>query len=438
MLDSRILPIALVTLLGAAGCAAEDESDVTFHTINHEIKGGEIDREHTAVVGLVSQSGYSVGTCSGTLIAPNLVLTAQHCVARIDSDYIACGRTSFGATTAASGVFITTNAYLTNDSRNYHAVEEILTAEKNDVCGNDIALLILSDNVPDTEAKPIVPRIDLEVERGEKYTALGYGHIGDGSGSGVRRILDNRYVHCEGTECPGYQQVRGSEFVGSAGTCQGDSGGPALDEKGRVLGALSRGAGQCETSTYSAVAGWKDWIMEIGADAAERGEYELPIRVEHGISEIPEDDLDLDGVLVDEDNCPDVANPDQDDIDDDDLGDACDNDSDNDDVVDDEDNCPLTPNPDQIDTDEDGFGDACDPDDDGDGVDDEADACPHNPKWTEHGSNCDLTEDVVVVLTDLDDQQQQKGCQASTASGAPAGTGMLLLLLGLFVRRRRG
>lgn len=77
-----------------------------------------------------------------------------------------------------------------------------------------------------------------------------------------------------------------------------------------------------------------------------------------------EPDTDLDGIVDAVDNCPDVANPDQEDADDDGIGDACDNDMDNDGVIDSEDNCPDTANPDQADIDEDGLGDVCDDSDD--------------------------------------------------------------------------
>lgn len=428
------LVLPLVIAVFGAGCAVESEPETqTFHTTHHEIMGGEIDAENTFVVGLVTTSGYSVGTCSGTLIAPNLVLTAQHCVAELYSEGIRCGYTPFGATRSADGIYVTTRRYITNDAANYHQVKAIYTGEKDDVCNNDIALLLLQDNIPDSEATPVVPRIDLPVQNGETYTAIGYGHDGSGGNSGVRRILDGRRVQCEGDSCPNYVQVEDAEFLGTSGTCQGDSGGPAMDAQGRVLGALSRGVGNCESSTYSAVSGWSDWIIEHALEAADVGGYEVPFWAKHGVSEIPEDDLDLDGITIDADNCPEVHNVDQADIDDDGLGDACDNNSDEDEIVDDEDNCPLVANPDQIDTDEDGFGDACDQDDDGDGVEDTADFCPKNPKFADYGSDCSLTEDIIVFQ-----QDPKQGCQkSSTADGSPAGTGALAMLLGMFLMRRR-
>lgn len=75
-----------------------------------------------------------------------------------------------------------------------------------------------------------------------------------------------------------------------------------------------------------------------------------------------EEDGDSDGIADDEDNCPDLANDDQLDTDNDGIGDACEdipNDRDNDHIVDGEDNCPELANGDQLDTDNDGTGDAC-------------------------------------------------------------------------------
>jgi hypothetical protein len=100
------------------------------------------------------------------------------------------------------------------------------------------------------------------------------------------------------------------------------------------------------------------------------------------VSLVVEEDLDGDGLVDKQDNCPEVANEDQLDTDEDDIGDACDPDqmdTDGDEVVNSKDNCPEVANPNQEDTDEDFVGDLCDPDQmdtDGDLVVDAEDNCP--------------------------------------------------------------
>ena len=87
------------------------------------------------------------------------------------------------------------------------------------------------------------------------------------------------------------------------------------------------------------------------------------------------DDVDCDGFVNTEDNCPEIENSDQTDTDEDGPGDACDveYDGDGDGVYDGPDNCPEDANQDQTDSNNDGVGDACSSDADGDGVDGELD-----------------------------------------------------------------
>ena len=127
-------------------------------------------------------------------------------------------------------------------------------------------------------------------------------------------------------------------------------------------------------------------------------------------------DRDGDGVLDDDDNCPDDSNPEQTDTDLDGAGNACDDDDDNDLVLDVDDNCPFDANPEQFDLDGDGLGDVCDADLDGDGVLNETDNCPDDPNEyqddTDHdglGDACDADDDNDGIC---DTDQASDGCAA--------------------------
>jgi hypothetical protein len=270
-------------LLGASACSSA--TDEPFPVAGQQaIVGGEFDTAHTNVFGLVTRAEMNGGVCSATLIAPNLLLTARHCVSTDGTQEVICGQSGLGETRPPEDIFATNEAQLSSDSRWFRASEVHVPSEGDDTCGFDVALVVLANQVPLAISTAAVPRIDREVEQGEVYDAVGYG-LADGGRFGARRVRTGLLVECEPGRCG--RSVGGGEFIGDTGVCEGDSGGPAFDADGKVVGVVSRGAEDCSTPIYSTVTAWRDLIIEVAAHAATIGGYEAPFWVKSGSSDQP-------------------------------------------------------------------------------------------------------------------------------------------------------
>ncbi len=191
----------------------------------------------------------SMTLCSGALVAPNLVLTARHCVSRSLTATPACdtrGASHNGdhlgpdEDPANIAVYVGTHVDLSVDSPKAYASKTIHPRTRV-LCDSDVAFLVLDRPLDGVQALSM--RLDAPVQEGDLIVPVGFGggFVGD---IGTRVPRDATQVLAVG---PGHNSSTGAvlgprEFEVDEATCRGDSGGPALDaHSGEIVGVVSRG-----------------------------------------------------------------------------------------------------------------------------------------------------------------------------------------------------
>jgi len=283
--------IALVAGFASLGCSSDSEDAAQQEA---DVQGGSFDTNvaHNYAVGITNEKG---GVCSGTLIAPNLVLTARHCVVPPSEDSSVTCSDVFGDNVAPAALRVTTDPNLYRAKIAY-AAREIIVPQNKAFCGNDIALLILTTSVPNRDAAPAIPVVQFKLtdrRLSGTITALGYGiTTPSASDSGQRRVRQNIPLLCipgsKIRDCTGDLAKFSddpAEFVTGGYVCSGDSGSGAFDQesfgKGTpfVLGALSRGPDskdKCLAGIYSRTDAHAALIVEAAKKAATYGQYDPP------------------------------------------------------------------------------------------------------------------------------------------------------------------
>jgi len=182
--------------------------------------------------------------CTGTLIAPTVVLTAAHCVYDTDEYYNPTTVTQPGDVTVLAGLLNATSpsggaqyrvervaphAGYTGDSWDYDA--QGMGRE------DDIAILVLAEPVTEVPPAPVLPmeRVDDVLANGTMLTISGYGLTAvDDYGRAIES--SSAVLNIAQTE---FRRQNGHELLaGNPGTpdsCFGDSGGPAYVSDDGVL-----------------------------------------------------------------------------------------------------------------------------------------------------------------------------------------------------------
>ncbi|MGC4116004.1 MAG: trypsin-like serine protease [Myxococcales bacterium] len=280
---SRLLVLAALLSSLSACTKTSSSTAVPVRSARNAIVGGSRDTNpaHKAVVfiEILDSRLQPLGFCSGTLISPNVILTAGHCVTDENTGGVISSASRYGVFFdtdgdqvpdypgdpcyfGVSGCIRAANVTQVSRHANY-------TVDSQYVPHNDIAYLKISSSAVPSGITPI-PALTKALATGN----LKAGVTVEFSGYGLQDHPDY-YGMCNGGECPSgslyhvsdtLDQVCASSsgcsgapagsiiYTGSAGPCSGDSGGPAfLTVSGQqyVAGVTSYGDAECMTDGVS-------------------------------------------------------------------------------------------------------------------------------------------------------------------------------------------
>jgi hypothetical protein len=176
---------ALVVTTVLAACSAGPGAEVgeESSSTSQAIYGGQADNDanqNSAVVSLKIGDGTQFELCSAALIAPNVVLTARHCVSVNITTGVACDSNGasgngdqLGADEPIASIHVFTGptpAFTGTPAANAKAIFHTTSTI---ICNGDMALIVLDKNI--TGIAPLKVRMMAPTTAGEMVRSVGYG-----------------------------------------------------------------------------------------------------------------------------------------------------------------------------------------------------------------------------------------------------------------------
>lgn len=207
---------------------------------------------------IVTVAAAGGGVCTGTMISPNIILTAAHCIAPGTANRVIDYSEKLPR-------LITPRQVAVHPRYNAQSIAAHRATA-------DVALLRLSAPMPGKSAALLgVPRIPFSAV--SRFTVVGIGSTVAGSDSGVGTV---RAAPLAVTGQPGTLQVRlvdpqTQNKSAGMGACTGDSGAPAFeDQDGRsvIAGVVSWSTGANNSAGCGGLTGvtpltlYRDWIVK--------------------------------------------------------------------------------------------------------------------------------------------------------------------------------